>query len=240
MISLHDGQITDLLNNSMRYNPETISIGYAILKEKQRLMGLEVRTRLMSMIDTVDEKILDYLAVELRTPAYKDTYPIEIKRRLIAGTLPFYAKLGTPSAVEWIIQSIFGKGWIEEWFEYGGNPHHFRILISGDHAIATLEGFDELLRAIYVVKRLSSWLDEIIIIINMPPSTLYEGGSGGIFSSIGIPRGADTFDEQTFLYEGGSFSGQVVLPVPNDVTPPPSTTILRTGGVCTIISNRGV
>ena len=60
MISLHDGQITDLLNNSMRYNPETISIGYAILKEKQRLMGLEVRTRLMSMIDTVDEKILDF------------------------------------------------------------------------------------------------------------------------------------------------------------------------------------
>ena len=30
MTNLHDGQITDLLNNGMRYNPETISIGYAM------------------------------------------------------------------------------------------------------------------------------------------------------------------------------------------------------------------
>ena len=30
MINIHDGQITDLLSNTLRYNPETISIGYAI------------------------------------------------------------------------------------------------------------------------------------------------------------------------------------------------------------------
>ena len=114
MTDLHNGQITDLLANSMRYNPETISIGYAILQEKQRLLALLARTRLMALIDSADEKTLDYLAVELRTPAYKDTFPVDVKRRLIAGTLPFYARLGTPAAVNWIIRSIFGEGHMED------------------------------------------------------------------------------------------------------------------------------
>ena len=80
MTNLHDGQITDLLNNGMRYNPETIAIGYAILQEKQRILALLARTRLMALIDSADEKTLDYLAVELRTPAYKDTFPVDVKQ----------------------------------------------------------------------------------------------------------------------------------------------------------------
>ena len=40
MINLRDGKITDLISNPMAYNPETASIGYAILREKQRLIAL--------------------------------------------------------------------------------------------------------------------------------------------------------------------------------------------------------
>ena len=75
MINIHDGQITDLLSNSLRYNPETISIGYAILQEKRRILYLAERTLLMAAVEILDEKTLDYLAVELRTPAYSDSYP---------------------------------------------------------------------------------------------------------------------------------------------------------------------
>ncbi len=34
MTDLYDGQITDLLNNGFRYNPETIAVGYAVREEK--------------------------------------------------------------------------------------------------------------------------------------------------------------------------------------------------------------
>ena len=89
MTDLRNGQITDLLSNSMRYNPETISIGYAIRQEKQRIMALADRTRLMLAIDSLDERILDYLAVELRSPFFRDNDSIEYKRALIKGTLAF-------------------------------------------------------------------------------------------------------------------------------------------------------
>jgi len=166
MTNLRDGQITDLLNNSMAYNPETISIGYAILQEKKRIMDKADKTRLMSWVDSLDETILDYLAVELRTPAYRDSFPIGTKRELIKKTLPFYAMLGTPAAVNWIIQAIFGDGGIQEWYEYGGEPHHFQVTIPYSGAISP-EIMDDLRRMIASVKRLTSWLDYIITVLKI-------------------------------------------------------------------------
>lgn len=173
MTNLQNGHISDLLNNSMKYNPEIIALGYAILQEKQRILALATRTRLMALIETADEKTLDYLAVELRTPAYKDTFTVEVKRRLIAGTLPFYSKLGTPAAVNWIIRSIFNGGQISEWFDYDGEPHHFRAFVGNDGDAVTPEDLDEFRRAVASVKRLSSWLDSIITNTTMEAAFVY-------------------------------------------------------------------
>ena len=166
MINIHDGQITDLLSNSLRHNPETIAIAYAVLQEKRRILALAERTRLMAAVDSLEERILDYLAVELRTPAYEDSLPLETKRTLIKGTLPYYASLGTPAAVDWVIKAVFGNGGIEEWFEYGGDPHHFQVNIPIAGMI-TPKMMEELRRMIASVKRLTSWLDSIITYLEL-------------------------------------------------------------------------
>lgn len=184
MINLYDGQITDLLQNTLKYNPETQAVAYAVLQEKRRLMDLVERTRLMSDVDNLDERILDYLAVELRTPAYEDSLPVETKRTLIKGTLPFYAKLGTPAAVNWVIQAIFGNGEIEEWFQYGGDPHFFRVNVPIAGMI-TPEMMEGLRRMIASVKRLTSWLDAIITYLEM-------AGEVHITPFLGQPLGITT------------------------------------------------
>ena len=166
MINIHDGQITDLLSNSLRHNPETIAIAYAVLQEKRRILALAERTRLMAAVDSLEERILDYLAVELRTPAYEDSLPLETKRTLIKGTLPYYASLGTPAAVDWVIKAVFGNGGIDEWFNYGGEPHHFQVNIPIAGMI-TPKMMEELRRMIASVKRLTSWLDSIITYLEL-------------------------------------------------------------------------
>lgn len=166
MINIHDGQITDLLSNSLRHNPETIAIAYAVLQEKLRILALAERTRLMAAVDSLEERILDYLAVELRTPAYEDSLPLETKRTLIKGTLPYYASLGTPAAVDWVIKAVFGNGGIDEWFNYGGEPHHFQVKIPIAGMI-TPKMMEELRRMIASVKRLTSWLDGIITYLEL-------------------------------------------------------------------------
>lgn len=175
MIDLRDGKITDLINNQMAYNPETMSIGYAILQEKQRLMSLVDRTRLMAVVENLDEWVLDYLAVELRAPAYEDSFPIEVKRELIAGTLPFYAKLGTPKAINWATQTIFGGSQMQEWFEYGGEPYHFKMRVNITDDIFSFEKDRQVINAINVCKNLRSHLDSIEYFIKAPTALAYAG-----------------------------------------------------------------
>ncbi|WP_166542235.1 phage tail protein [Acutalibacter sp. 1XD8-36] len=175
MIDLRDGKITDLINNPMSYNPETVSIGYAILQEKQRLLALAERTRLMAVVENLDEWVLDYLAVELRAPAYEDSFPIEVKRELIAGTLPFYAKLGTPQAINWATRTIFGGSQLQEWFEYGGEPFHFKMKVNITDDIFSLEKDRQVINAINVCKNLRSHLDGIEYFIKAPTALAYAG-----------------------------------------------------------------
>ena len=58
--------------------------------------GLCRRARTYAAIYAVPEKVLDLLAVELRTPSYDENFSIKVKRTLIAESLLFYAQMGTP------------------------------------------------------------------------------------------------------------------------------------------------
>lgn len=69
-------------------------------------------------------------------------------------------------------------------------------------------------------------------------ASLYAGGAGGIHSTAGVSEKTDAPEFSQTVHAGGNVSGHASLPVREDTAPPPSVTILRTGGVCTIISNR--
>lgn len=97
MIELYDGQITDLLrNNPLQYDPEVMAMGYAIREEKRRIMAETAQTLTMAMLDNAPEFVLDVLAVELRTPAYDETLPVETKRRSSRGRWSFTPTWGRP------------------------------------------------------------------------------------------------------------------------------------------------
>lgn len=99
MISLYDGQITDLLPWKIAQSTEVRCISYAVQQEHQRMLRLAAHTRTMAVIDELPERILDVLAVELRTPYYQESMNLETKRNIIKRTLLWHTKAGTPSAV---------------------------------------------------------------------------------------------------------------------------------------------
>ena len=204
MIKLYDGQVAELFQNGGKDNPEIRSISYAIREEKRRIIDHADLTRTLAMIDILPDKILDVLAVELRTPGYKETHPIETKRELIKGTLLFFMKLGTPSAVNWAVRAVFGNGAIREWFDYEGEPHHFRVYAKNDgEHFKTEEQLEELMQLIDMVKRLSSWLDSIIIETGPFIHASRFGGVMALFSKRPMPLIPDEFDFLHTIYAGG-------------------------------------
>ena len=126
--------------------------------------AINAKLRLLSRWDHIDELTeaeLDEMAWELNIQWYDSTASIESKRSVIKNSDLVYSKLGTPYAVEQIVTSYFGAGEVREWFEYGGEPHHFKVL--SDNPELVNNNLQLFLKLLGIVKRRSSWLDAILI-----------------------------------------------------------------------------
>lgn len=186
MISLKGSRFTDILPEHLR-NMETEALAYAVNRQLKKLLPLADKIPVFAALTSASECVLDHLAIELRTPAYDQTFPVDTKRQLIQNSLLAYAKMGTPAAINRTLTSIFGAGNIEEWFDYEGDPHHFRALIQIRNSI-TKENLEEFRRILSSIKRLSSWLDGIITITPFDPAPVHiSPGMGGCFSSTTPP-----------------------------------------------------
>lgn len=115
-------------------------------------------------IDRLPEAELDELAWELNIAWYDTSANIDTKRDLVRNSDKVYQRLGTKWATEAVIRSYFGDGFIEEWFEYGGEPGHFRIL-SNNPSLED-EEFAEFLHILERVKRATAKLDGVIIALS--------------------------------------------------------------------------
>ena len=132
-------------------------------------------------IDSLTEEELDALAWELGIDWYRIDAEIYIKRQLIKDSRKMSGKLGTKWAVERIINTYFGEGFISEWFEYNGEPGHFKVFSS--NPTVTNENLQEFLSILDKVKRASSHLDGIVITL-----------TGRMFLHLGIGIHEASFD----------------------------------------------
>ncbi len=163
MIRLKDATILDSLPDVVAKESWCIAFAYAVERQHKKLLYYADRARVYSRIDDLDERLLDVLAAELRTPKYSEAYPIETKRSMVKGTLVYYATAGTTAALEMVCRDIFGSAEVVEWYEYGGEPGYFRI--QTDNPNITDENVHEFIAVAEKVKRLSAWLDKIEIVV---------------------------------------------------------------------------
>lgn len=128
------------------------------------LRDVAAKAKLLTVWDKIDsmtDEQLDELAWELNIEWYKSTADTQTKRAIIKSSDKVHAKLGTKWAVEQIITDYFGSGAVREWWEYGGEPYHFKVFSTNPGLVN--EHHDEFLAMLEVVKRKSAWLDAVII-----------------------------------------------------------------------------
>lgn len=123
-------------------------------------------------IDLLSEEELDDLAWELNILWYDVGANIDTKRDVIKNSDLVYRRLGTKWAVESVIKSYFGDGYITEWFEYGGQPGRFRVYTANPSV--SEERYGEFLNLLEKIKRASAKFDGLYITLTgqMP---LYAG-----------------------------------------------------------------
>lgn len=211
MTDLRSGRITDILSDNLSGQLEVQAFGYALHRQIEKLLGIAEKVSFLTAIDRASDEILDYLAIELRTPCYKMEYSTEVKRALILSTLPYYMKMGTTYMVNSIIQTIFGNGHIIEFFEAGLEPHHFAVSIKG--AEATTRPTSEFREVLEQVKRKSQWLDYILLEFDTMESALHVGGCMGTSMTTPIAEQPDNIKFEGMERLGGPVGTIMATPV---------------------------
>lgn len=173
MIKIQDAEIINSLPAIIANQPWARAASYATSQLFKRILAMAEATLSFSKIESLDHDVLDILATDLRVSNYKQSYSLELKRKLVKFALQYWATAGTKSATEEVVNSIFGDAAVSEWFEYGGEPGYFKISITD----TTLTSSDvlEFERVAENVKRLSAWLDKVVLEIESGPLALFHG-----------------------------------------------------------------
>ena len=142
---------------------DTAIIGLSLATD-EIIKALHKKASLLTTCDKIDklsEAELDMLADELYITWYNKMEHIEIKRDIIKNSDMVYRKMGTRWAVENVISSYFGDAMLQEWFEYNGQPGHFKVISS--NPLISNEKFEQFFDILHKVKRGSAHLDCILI-----------------------------------------------------------------------------
>ena len=119
MIKFTEGGLVDIWPEK---DPEIQALSYALQQQFKKLKACADKTRCYSDVDGLDEEILDYLAVEMRSMYYEQNLEIERKKGIVKNTLKWYTYAGVPATVAEMVEVIFGSGKIVEWFNYDEPP----------------------------------------------------------------------------------------------------------------------
>lgn len=151
------------------------AIGVALTIQLLKNAELAGREIIYPEIDKLPESVLDALAYDFNVEWYDYEGTLEEKRNTISGCMNIHKSKGTKGAILTALKSVYDDVQVQEWFEYGGEPFHFKIIIKHSHS-----GFEKLTRLLQKVKyykNARSYLDETIFEMDMspPPATAYFG-----------------------------------------------------------------
>lgn len=161
MLNLYDDStIKQTLPESIKNDKEVQSICDAIQPKFDTAYGDILNVLLLPRLDELSEALLDELAWQYHVDFYRDNYPLETKRTLIRSAIERHRIKGTPAVVQEVVKTCYQYAVIEEWFEYGGDPYYFRILLRAQDPAPPLS-IGEVMQLIDAYKSYRSWLEGI-------------------------------------------------------------------------------
>ena len=164
--------LLDILPENLLADKQVYAAAKSLDDELQRVTASCVEVLHLPRLDELPEAVVDLLAWQWHVDFYEPDADIRVKRRLVRESIAWHRIKGTKSAVEGMIRTIFQGGVVTEWFDYGGEPYHFRVdLLSAPKM--TPENTERLLYVVNASKNVRSVLDELTYRRDMQGSIHY-------------------------------------------------------------------
>ena len=146
---------------ALQKDPSAIALAEAMAELLARRPEEIDRLRIYPDIDRLDERMLDILAYDFKVDWWDPNYTLEEKRRTLKDSWRVHKMLGTKAAVETAIRAIYPRTTVQEWFEYGGEPYHFRLNINVSNETIASEKQRRVLERVNFYKSLRSHNDGV-------------------------------------------------------------------------------
>lgn len=132
-----------------------------------RLGTLDLTPLLIYIIDQVNSSALPHLAEQFHVTGLEGWELARTdaeKRGLIKRAIELHRYKGTVRAIKDVLRVLGLEGVIREWFQYGGQPYHFKIEIATDNRELTADLRDKLIDLVTAYKNVRSRLEEVLLI----------------------------------------------------------------------------
>lgn len=167
MVDLKNVDLLALQSRYMQGDTTTRALCAALTPLLRELGNETESVVLYPRIDQLFGAVLDMLAWGLHVDAYDALADDSEKRRMIKNSCLIHKFKGTTFSVQKIVESVFGAaGSIEEWFQYDGQPYHFRVDVFTQNRGVTAEEQLRVLELVESGKNLRSELDGIRLILS--------------------------------------------------------------------------
>ena len=231
---LQSVSLLDILPPNLLADKQIYAAAQALDDELQKITEATRNALLLPRLDELSEEVIDLLAWQWHVDFYEPSMSIETKRQLVRESIAWHRIKGTKAAVEKMAQTVFKGGVVTEWFEYGGEPYHFRIDVLNAPNM-TEESRERLLAVVNASKNTRSWLDELRF-RREAQNDMYYAGAPSIHTTYEI-RPAEITDAtaEARQYIGAAVSTHTAYEVYPDIVRDTATeSSIYTGGIGSI------
>lgn len=149
--------LPEALKNDEKMQVLASSIATLLASRVAEIEALKIYTK----IDALPEDLLDLLAYDFKVDWWDSEYSLDEKRQVLKDSWNVHRILGTKAAVERAISAIYPNTKVDEWFEYDGEPYHFKLLIDATYDSVDPVKHQRVLNRVDYYKNLRSHLDGI-------------------------------------------------------------------------------
>lgn len=131
---------------------------------EERFSKIDIESVLVSIIDNVPSDALPHLAEQYHitgNEGWIQALSEDEKRNLIKSSIKMHRYKGTKYAIEEIFKTLNIVGSVTEWFDYGGEPYYFKVILQIFNRSINEETENKLRALIDEYKNERSWLEEI-------------------------------------------------------------------------------
>ena len=146
---------------SLLQDPNMAALAESIADEFERLPQVVSREMIYSRIDELPEDMLDILAYDFKIDWWDPNYTLKEKRKTLKENWYVHRHMGTRGAVERAISAIYPDTTLEEWFEYDGEPYHFRLWVNLSDDDVDSDRMRRVLSRLEIYKNLRSHNDAV-------------------------------------------------------------------------------